>query len=96
MSHRNLLLAPGVFLGDEVTQSGDPPKHADDLIATIQREGMRWCALQISPGNEGAAAMRITKEPRRRISSFSSPTALSSLSPRSELEHTSSASRSVL
>ena len=57
MPDRNLLLAPGVFLGDEVTQSGDPPKHADDLVATIQREGMRWCALQISPGNEGAAAL---------------------------------------
>jgi hypothetical protein len=57
MSHRNLLLAPGVFLGDEVTQSGDPPKHADDLVATILREGLRWCALQISPGNETAAAL---------------------------------------
>ena len=56
MSHRNLLLAPGVFLGDEVTQSGDPPRHADDLVATMQREGMHWCALQISAGNEAAAA----------------------------------------
>jgi hypothetical protein len=57
MSHRNLLLAPGVFLGDEVTQSGDPPKHADDLVATILREGLRWCALQIAPGNERAAEL---------------------------------------
>ena len=56
MPDRNLLLAPGVFLGDEVTQSGDPPKHADDLVSTFQREGLRWCALQISPGNEAAAA----------------------------------------
>ena len=35
-------------------------------------------------------------EPSRRISSLSSPTALSSLSPRNELLHTSSASLSVL
>ena len=38
----------------------------------------------------------MTSEPSRRISSFSRPTALSSLSPRNELLQTSSASRSVL
>ena len=43
-----------------------------------------------------ASAARITSDPRRRISSFSRPTALSSLSPRNELLQTSSASRSVL
>jgi hypothetical protein len=57
MSDRITLLAPGVFLGDEVAQSGDPGKHADDLVATILREGMRWCALQVAPGNEASAPL---------------------------------------
>ena len=38
----------------------------------------------------------MTSEPRRRISSLRTPTALSSLSPRKELLQTSSANRSVL
>lgn len=57
MVEPNLLRAPGAFLGDEVTQSGDPPKHADDLVGTVLREGMRWVALQIAPGNERAAPL---------------------------------------
>jgi hypothetical protein len=51
------LHAPGAFLGDEVTQSSDPPKHADDLVATLLREGLHWAALQIAPGNERAAPL---------------------------------------
>ena len=51
------LLTPGVFLGDEVTQSGDPPRHAADLVGTMLKEGLRWCALQIAPGNERAAEL---------------------------------------
>ena len=50
-------MKPGAFLGDEVTQSGDPPRHADDLVATLLREGVRWCALQIAGGNERAAPL---------------------------------------
>jgi hypothetical protein len=51
------LVAPGVFLGDEVTQSSDPPRHADGVVETCLREGLRWCALQIAPGNERAAEL---------------------------------------
>jgi hypothetical protein len=57
MAESSPLRAPGAFLGDEVTQSSDPPKHAEDLVATSLREGLRWIALQIAGGNERAAPL---------------------------------------
>ena len=56
----------------------------------------RSTASAAPAGTRLASAARMTSEPSRRISSFSRPTALSSLSPRKELLQTSSASRSVL
>lgn len=43
-----ILDGPGVLLGDEIEQSGDPTAHADGIIATMQRERVPWCALQIT------------------------------------------------
>ncbi len=56
----------------------------------------RSTASAAPAGTRTPSATRITSDPSRRISSLSSPTALSSLSPRNELLQTSSASRSVL
>src|SRR5262249_19793509 len=56
----------------------------------------RSTASAAPAGTRLSSAARITSDPSRRISSFSRPTALSSLSPRNELLHTSSARRSVL
>src|SRR5688572_22728133 len=56
----------------------------------------RSTASAAPAGTRCSSAARITRDPRRRISSFRRPTALSSLSPRKEFEQTSSASRSVL
>ena len=54
----------------------------------------RWrsTASAAPAGTRLASAARITTDPRRRISSLRTPTALSSLSPRNELLQTSSAS----
>ena len=64
------------------------------VIACEKRS--RSTASAAPAGTRCASAARMTSEPSRRISSFSSPTALSSLSPRNELEQTSSARPSVL
>ena len=56
----------------------------------------RSTARAAPAGTRLISAARMTSDPSRRISSFNSPTALSSLSPRKELLQTSSASRSVL
>lgn len=45
--------APGAFLGDEIQQSGDPTRHADDLIATIRRHGLAWVALELAVSETG-------------------------------------------
>ena len=67
-------------------------------IASVIRSAKRSrsTASAAPAGTRLASAARMTSEPSRRISSFSRPTALSSLSPRKELLQTSSASRSVL
>ena len=56
----------------------------------------RSTASAAPAGTRLASAARMISDPSRRISSFRRPTALSSLSPRSELLQTSSARRSVL
>src|SRR5881628_1562703 len=56
----------------------------------------RSTARQAPAGTRVASATRMTSEPRRRISSLSSPTAVSSVALRKEFEHTSSARRSVV
>lgn len=49
-----VLHAPGAFLGDEIMQSDDPAKHADDLVATMAREKLPWAAQQINDPPPGA------------------------------------------
>ena len=53
------LLTPGVFLGDEVTQSGDPPRHAVDLVGTMLK-GAALVRAADRPGQRarGGAAAR--------------------------------------
>jgi hypothetical protein len=67
-------------------------------IASVIRSAKpsRSTARAAPAGTRTSSATRMTSDPSRRISSFRSPTALSSLSPRNELLQTSSASRSVL
>src|SRR5262245_23713201 len=69
---------------------------AASVPVTVSANRSRSTANAAPAGTRLASAARITSESSRRISSFSRPTALSSLSPRKEFEQTSSASRSVL
>src|SRR5687768_13491493 len=55
----------------------------------------RSTARAAPAGTRASSAIRMMSDPIRRISSLRRPTALSSLSPRNELLHTSSASASV-
>jgi hypothetical protein len=47
----------GILLGDEIAQSGDPPKHARDTVANAVANNIRWLALELSDGNEIAAVL---------------------------------------
>src|SRR4051794_13811401 len=69
-----------------------------DAIASVTRDEnkSRSTASAAPAGTRVSSAARMISDPRRRISSFSRPTALSSLSPRNEFEQTSSAKPSVL
>src|SRR5262245_16518961 len=69
---------------------------ADNAVVIVSEKRSRSTASAAPAGTRLASAARITTDPSRRISSFSRPTALSSLSPRKEFEQTSSARRSVL
>lgn len=51
------LQGAGILLGDEITQSSDPAKHAQDVVANAVRNGFRWVALELSDGNEMAAVL---------------------------------------
>ena len=73
-----------VMSGCASTAASSPPRSA---------RGRR--PARRPPGTRTASATRMTSEPSRRISSFSRPTALSSLSLRSELLQTSSARSGV-
>ena len=57
--------------------------------------GTRSTAKAPPAGTRCVSADSMMREPRRRISSFSSPTAFSMLAARSELLHTNSANNSV-
>ena len=66
-------------------------------VSVIVRENRSRSTASAAPaGTRCASAARMISEPSLRISSLRRPTALSSLSPRSELEQTSSARPSVL
>ena len=69
-----------------------------DAIASVTRDEnrSRSTASAAPAGTRASSAHRMMSDPSRRISSFSRPTALSSLSPRKEFEQTSSARPSVL
>jgi hypothetical protein len=54
----SILDGPGVLLGDEIEQSGNPAQHASDLIATMQRERIPWVALQITTDPRKATSIR--------------------------------------
>ncbi len=98
--------------GPVATMTGAAGSHRGIAVTSSRHTVMRgWLAIasvivcanrsrstaSAAPaGTRLSSAARMTSEPRRRISSFSRPTALSSLSPRNELLHTSSARRSVL
>src|SRR5229473_3525782 len=69
---------------------------ASTACVTPSAKCIRSTARQAPAGTRGASATRMTSEPRRRISSLSSPTAVSSVALRKEFEHTSSARRSVV
>ncbi len=47
----------GILISDEITQSGDPPKHARDIVANCVAEDIRWVCLQLLDGNEMAAVL---------------------------------------
>ena len=76
-----------------IVMSGMRGERVGDRLAENRS---RSTASAAPAGTRLASAARMTSEPSRRISSFSRPTALSSLSPRKELLQTSSARRSVL
>jgi hypothetical protein len=64
----------------------------DSIASVIRRENARRSTASARPaGTAVSSARRSTNEPRRRISSLSSPTALVGTLERSELLHTSSA-----
>src|SRR5437870_706467 len=69
---------------------------ASTACVTPSAKCIRSTARQAPAGTRVASATRMTSEPRRRISSLSSPTAVSSVALRKEFEHTSSARRSVV
>ncbi len=73
------------------SMSGCAPMAAVTAAANRPRS----TASAAPAGTRVASAQRMMIEPRRRISSFSTPTALSSLSPRKLLEQTSSARLSL-
>ena len=79
----------GFFLGPCLFDNVKP-EH------TIYKEEILGPVLSVVRSPDYAIAARMINEPRRRTSSFSSHTALSSLSPRKEFEQTSSLRRSVL
>jgi hypothetical protein len=64
--------------------------------ATSRENTSRSTASAAPAGTRATSAAAMTTESRRRISSLMRPTALSSLSPRNELLHTSSARSPVL
>ena len=64
-------------------------------LVTVSENTCRSTASAAPAGTRATSAARITIEPSRRISSLIRPTALSILSARNELLHTSSASASV-
>src|SRR5438270_4574021 len=84
--------------GIAVTSSRTIVMSGCDAIAAVMASAnlSRSTASAAPAGTRLSSATRMTSDPRRRISSFKRPTALSSLSPRNELLHTSSARRSVL
>lgn len=51
------LQGAGILLGDEITQSGDPPKHARDVVANCVSAGIRWVCLELRDDNEMAAVL---------------------------------------
>src|SRR5207249_4737942 len=69
---------------------------ASTACVTPSAKCIRSTARQAPAGTRVASATRMTSEPRRRISSLSSPTAVSSVALRKEFERTSSARRSVV
>ena len=62
------------------------------ISVTRDEKASRSTASAAPAGTRASSAHRMISEPSRRISSLRRPTALSSLSPRNEFEHTSSAS----
>ena len=64
-------------------------------VVTARANRSRSTASAAPAGTRHASATRMMSEPSRRISSFKRPTALSSLSARKELLHTSSAQSPV-
>ncbi len=47
----------GMLVDDEITQSGDPSKHASDLVANLVKNSFRYACLHITPQNELAAPL---------------------------------------
>ncbi len=86
--------SPGPRLsGMSVTSSRTRVMAGCPLMARVMNSANcpRSTASAAPAGTRVASAARMTSDPSRRISSLSSPTALSSLSARSELLHTNSA-----
>lgn len=51
------LQGAGILVGDEITQSSDPAKHARDMVANAAQAGVRWLALELADNNEMAAVL---------------------------------------
>jgi hypothetical protein len=66
-----MALTTGAWIEDEILQSSDPPKHADDMVATMARERIGWGVVNAQyDGNRDALRWLREASTRRGYGAF--------------------------